>query len=114
MTPSISVELYGIAIVFQVLCISSLTAHAQQDKVPPCREDAMIVFDASGFMSGNQTLGIPNSQARIDVVRSALAEVLPSITGYARWALSPLVPVLGTNAMFTLTSNRRQTRQPRL
>jgi Ca-activated chloride channel family protein len=80
MTRSISVELYGIAIVFQVLCISSLTAHAQQDKVPPCREDAMIVFDASGSMSGNQTLGIPNSQARIDVVRSALAEVLPSIT----------------------------------
>jgi len=80
MPRSISVECYGIAIAFQVLCISSLTAHAQQDKVPPCREDAMIVFDASGSISGNQTLGIPNSQARIDVVISALAEVLPSIT----------------------------------
>jgi Ca-activated chloride channel homolog len=46
----------------------------------PCVEDAMIVFDASGSMSGNQTLGIPNSQAKIDEVRAALAEVLPNIT----------------------------------
>jgi Ca-activated chloride channel homolog len=38
----------------------------------------MIVFDASGSMSGNQTLGIPNSQARINEVRYALAQVLPS------------------------------------
>jgi len=40
----------------------------------------MIVFDASGSMSGNQTLGIPNSQARIDEVRAALADVLPNVT----------------------------------
>ena len=38
----------------------------------------MIVFDASGSMSGNQTLGIPNSAARIDEVRYALAQVIPS------------------------------------
>jgi hypothetical protein len=31
-------------------------------------------------MSGNQTLGIPNSQARIDEVRFALAQVLPNVT----------------------------------
>jgi Ca-activated chloride channel family protein len=43
--------------------------HAEEDKAAPCRDDAMIVFDASGSMSGNQTLGIPNSQARIDEVR---------------------------------------------
>jgi Ca-activated chloride channel family protein len=59
-------------------CIHS--ARAEQDKIAPCREDAMIVFDASGSMSGNQTLGVPNSQARIDVLRSALAQVLPSAT----------------------------------
>jgi Ca-activated chloride channel homolog len=59
-------------------CVHS--ARAEQDKVAPCREDAMIVFDASGSMSGNQTLGVPNSQARIDVLRSALAQVLPSAT----------------------------------
>ena len=60
------------------VCVHS--ARAEQDKIAPCREDAMIVFDASGSMSGNQTLGIPNSQARIDVLRSALAQVLPSAT----------------------------------
>lgn len=59
-------------------CVHS--ARAEQDKIAPCREDAMIVFDASGSMSGNQTLGVPNSQARIDVLRSALAQVLPSAT----------------------------------
>jgi Ca-activated chloride channel homolog len=31
-------------------------------------------------MSGNQTLGIPNLQARIDEVRFALAQVLPNVT----------------------------------
>jgi Ca-activated chloride channel family protein len=31
-------------------------------------------------MSGNQTLGIPNSRARIDEARAALAQVLPSAT----------------------------------
>ena len=57
-----------------------LLLSAEEDKAAPCRDDAMIVFDASGSMSGNQTLGIPNSQARIDEVRSALAQVLPSVT----------------------------------
>jgi len=47
----------------------------------------MIVFDASGSMSGNQTLGIPNSQARIDGVRAALAQVLPSVTKFRRVGL---------------------------
>jgi len=56
----------------------SAAPRAEEDKVAPCRDDAMIVFDASGSMSGNQTLGIPNSQARIDEVRYALAQVLPS------------------------------------
>src|SRR5512132_4281249 len=53
-------------------------AHADEKKPALCRDDAMIVFDASGSMSGNQTLGIPNSQTRIDEVRSALAQVLPN------------------------------------
>lgn len=47
----------------------------------------MIVFDASGSMSGNQTLGIPNTRARIDEVRSALAQVLPSATRFRRVGL---------------------------
>jgi Ca-activated chloride channel family protein len=47
----------------------------------------MIVFDASGSMSGNQTLGIPNSRARIDEARSALAHVLPNASKWRRIGL---------------------------
>ncbi|ODR97701.1 hypothetical protein AUC69_11415 [Methyloceanibacter superfactus] len=59
-------------------------AVAEDTKPGPCTDDAMIVFDASGSMSGNQTLGIPNSRPRIDEVRSALAQVLPSATKFRR------------------------------
>jgi Ca-activated chloride channel family protein len=38
-------------------------------------------------MSGNQTLGIPNSRARIDEVRAALAQVLPNATKHRRVGL---------------------------
>jgi Ca-activated chloride channel family protein len=62
-------------------------ARGEDKKPTPCNEDAMIVFDASGSMSGNQTLGIPNSEARIDQVRSALAEVLPSATKFRKVGL---------------------------
>ena len=47
----------------------------------------MIVFDASGSMSGNQVLGIPNSKARIDEVRAALAQVLPTAAAHRRIGL---------------------------
>ncbi len=60
---------------------------AQDQKPGPCTDDAMIVFDASGSMSGNQTLGIPNSKPRIDEVRWALAQVLPSATKFRRVGL---------------------------
>ena len=64
------------------------TAFAEEEKKPsPCTEDAIIVFDASGSMSGNQTLGIPNSRARIDEARAALAQVLPNATKFRRVGL---------------------------
>lgn len=70
------------------LLVGSLAASSAEEKKPaPCTEDAMIVFDASGSMSGNQTLGIPNSRARIDEVRAALAQVLPSATQHRRVGL---------------------------
>src|SRR6188768_2126008 len=56
-------------------------AAAEPDK-GPCTEDAMIVFDASGSMSGDgwgygsKSAG---SVSRLDKVRATLAEVLPSI-----------------------------------
>ena len=50
-----------------LLLTGTLSASSAEEKKPsPCTEDAMIVFDASGSMSGNQVLGIPNSKARID------------------------------------------------
>ena len=66
---------------------NSSVSPTEEKKHAPCTEDAMIVFDASGSMSGNQTLGIPNSRARIDEVRAALAQVLPSATKIRRVGL---------------------------
>jgi Ca-activated chloride channel family protein len=42
----------------------------------------MIVFDASGSMAGNLNQGIATLKPRIDEVRSALAEILPSVTRF--------------------------------
>jgi Ca-activated chloride channel homolog len=67
------------AISLALSLLGVMPLHAEEQKLSPCRDDAMIVFDASGSMSGNQTLGIPNSQARIDEVRSALEQVLPNV-----------------------------------
>ena len=56
----------------------------------PCTEDAMIVFDASGSMSGNgwgygsETAG---TVSRIDKVRATLAKILPSVTRHRRVGL---------------------------
>ncbi len=56
----------------------------------PCTEDAMIVFDASGSMSGDgwgygsESAG---SVPRIDKVRTAMREILPSITRFRRVGL---------------------------
>ena len=69
------------------LVAGTLAAAGEEGKPAPCTEDAMIVFDASGSMSGNQTLGIPNSRARIDEVRSALSQVLPTATKHRRVGL---------------------------
>jgi Ca-activated chloride channel homolog len=75
--------LRGLAMATGMLLACTSTSRAAEEKtIPPCREDAMIVFDGSGSMSGNETLGIPNSRARIDEARSALAQVLPNATKF--------------------------------
>jgi len=55
---------------------------AAQTTPPSCRDDAMIVFDASGSMSGTDFNTPPTP--RIDKVKEALAKVLPSITSMRR------------------------------
>jgi len=47
----------------------------------------MIVFDASGSMSGVVGAGVATTISRIDEVRSALATVLPSATRFRRVGL---------------------------
>jgi Ca-activated chloride channel family protein len=60
------------------------------EELNPCSEDAMIVFDASGSMSGNgwgygsETAGVVS---RIDKVRATLAKVLPGVTRFRRVGL---------------------------
>ena len=65
-------------------------ASAAEPDVRPCTEDAMIVFDASGSMSGDgwgygsESAG---SVPRIDKVRTAMREILPSVTRFRRVGL---------------------------
>jgi Ca-activated chloride channel homolog len=65
-------------------------ASAEEPDKGPCTEDAMIVFDASGSMSGDgwgygsESAG---SVPRIDKVRTAMREILPSLTRFRRVGL---------------------------
>lgn len=53
----------------------------------PCTEDAMIVFDASGSMSGNLDTFSTIPNLRIDEVRKALRRVLPRAAQYRKIGL---------------------------
>jgi Ca-activated chloride channel family protein len=74
--------------------IGSMAAYGA-DEHPPCVEDAMIVFDGSGSMSGDgwgygsESAG---SMSRIDKVRAVLSEVLPNITRIRRVGLITFGP----------------------
>jgi Ca-activated chloride channel family protein len=88
-------------ICFAVIALGSIVAcaaHAAdnaKDAPAPCVEDAMIVFDASGSMSGDgwgygsETAG---TVSRIDKVRATLSEALPSITRIRRVGLITFGP----------------------
>ena len=76
-----------------LLLLWGVTAlHAEEPKPSPCRDDAMIVFDASGSMAGNVNQGIATIIPRIDEVRSALSKVLPSATRFRRVGLITFGP----------------------
>src|SRR6185503_4750333 len=77
----------GLLALTTVLTCTLSGAGAEEKKPSPCTEDAVVVFDASGSMSGNQTLGIPNSRARIDEARAALATVVPNATKFRKVGL---------------------------
>jgi Ca-activated chloride channel homolog len=79
------------AISSAVLVGCTFASRAEEKTIQPCQEDAMIVFDASGSMSGYETIGetalSPNSRPRIEEARSALARILPSATRFRRVGL---------------------------
>ena len=90
-----------LAIRFAAIALTGITAFTvwaadgEKDARTPCVEDAMIVFDASGSMSGDgwgygsETAG---TVSRIDKVRATLSEALPSITRIRRVGLITFGP----------------------
>jgi Ca-activated chloride channel family protein len=79
----------GLASLAAAVLISK-PARAAEDAHAPCMEDAMLVFDASGSMSGNgwgYGSENPSAISRIDKVRAALAKVLPRVTSMRRVGL---------------------------
>jgi Ca-activated chloride channel homolog len=71
-------------------------ASLMADTDPQCTDDAMIVFDASGSMSGMLRTGVRES--RIDRVRKALEIVLPQVERYRNLGLIVYGPEVGAPA----------------
>jgi Ca-activated chloride channel homolog len=82
----VSLQRIAIALALSLTC-NSHAAQAEKSKSGPCIDDAMIVFDASGSMSGIARLGPATVITRIDEARSAVAKVLPSATRLRRVGL---------------------------
>jgi len=76
-----------VAFVLIALLAGSATAQEPEDARQLCTEDAMIVFDASGSMSGNTVQGLFSNVTRIDEVREALAQVLPEAAKFRKIGL---------------------------
>jgi Ca-activated chloride channel family protein len=75
---------------FAFVLVTLLPAAAEgpaEETRDPCTEDAMIVFDASGSMAGNTVQGLFSDVTRIDEVRKALAQVLPTATKFRKVGL---------------------------
>lgn len=70
-----------------LLSTAPATAYAEEGGQVGCNEDAMLVFDASGSMAGNERLGIGSVVTRIDKVRKALKIALPRIEPHRRLGL---------------------------
>ena len=91
---SLSNRLAAIALALLLACEVD-TSRAEEPELPPCIDDAMIVFDASGSMAGNgwgYGSESANTVSRIDKVRSALAMILPRVTRFRRVGLITFGP----------------------
>ena len=93
--PSVpGVKFASVALAGLLGCIAmSICAEEQQERI--CNQDAMLVFDASGSMSGDgwgYGSESANTVPRILKVRTALAKVLPGITRFRRVGLITFGP----------------------
>lgn len=83
----------AIALAALLVCIALPTTAQEPDHI--CNQDAILVFDASGSMSGDgwgYGSESPNTVTRIQKVRAALAKVLPGITRSRRVGLITFGP----------------------
>lgn len=71
---------------------SSAVAEVENRTSPKCYEDAMLIFDASGSMSGMEEWGSSSLTSRIDDARKALADSLPRVTPLRRLGLMTYGP----------------------
>jgi Ca-activated chloride channel family protein len=79
--------IYPAAIAFMVLLAGPVSAQEEGEARPLCTEDVMIVFDASGSMAGNTVEGLLSTVTRIDEVRKALGQVLPTAAKFRKIGL---------------------------
>jgi len=86
MSPTVFLRSSAVAVTALLLAVPAAARAADPEKTP-CTEDAMIVFDASGSMAGNVNSGIATTIPRIDEVRKALGQVLPTVTHNRRVGL---------------------------
>jgi Ca-activated chloride channel family protein len=85
-------RLTGIALALLAACSASAFS-ADEAKPAPCKDDAMIVFDASGSMYGDGWgYASTSTMSRIDNAKAAIANVLPSITRSRRVGLITFGP----------------------
>jgi Ca-activated chloride channel family protein len=78
-----------VALAAQLAAAHAAAAKDQQDN-GACNTDAMLVFDASGSMSGDgwgYGSENPTAVSRMDKVRAALAKILPGVTRFRRVGL---------------------------
>src|SRR6516225_1497861 len=81
----------AMGLIVLVIC-GAPALNAEETKPAPCKDDAMIVFDASGSMAGNVNQGIATIIPRIDEARAAFSKVLPSATQFRRVGLITFGP----------------------
>ena len=79
---------YACPVAFVLVALLPASAAGPTEETrDPCTEDAMIVFDASGSMAGNTVQGLFSDVTRIDEVRKALGQVLPTATKFRKVGL---------------------------